>query len=71
MMAVLFTDQNKYIKVKPEQAKVIWQILNGEIQGTEQQQKYCLHVKSVYLNRYSKNTPKSYKDYLNSIDKRK
>lgn len=44
----------------PEQGRDAWLVLNGEEQGTPQQQAFCLSVKRLLLNWRSPLTPVSY-----------
>ena len=57
-MALIVTHDNKRHAVSPEKGLAIYQVLNGEIEGTPEQEKFCEQVKSVYLN--WRNAPKSY-----------
>lgn len=57
MAVVKLTDGKKLI-MPHEKAVVIWQVLNGEIDGTEEQVNFCTKVERVFLSRYK--APASY-----------
>lgn len=43
-----------------EKAKVIWEVLQGNIEPTPEQEKFCNNVKAIYLNWLNEDTPLSY-----------
>lgn len=49
-MALITFIDNRRLIMTPEKAHGIWEVLNGEIEGTKQQQNYCANVAAVYLN---------------------
>lgn len=59
MAIVRFTDGTSEA-VSPEVGAEIWRILTGEIEGDDEQQRYCERVSKIYLNWRRADCPQSY-----------
>lgn len=57
-MAVVKLFNGDQLTMSHERALTIWQVLNGELDGTDEQKEFCSKVEKVYLNRYK--APDSY-----------
>lgn len=64
-MAVVKLSDGNQLTMSHERALVIWQVLNGEIEGSEEQITFCSKVAKVYLNRYK--APDSYLSHYAEI----
>lgn len=51
-MAIVKLTNNQTLTISREKSHELWKILNGEKEGTEEQQKFCANVKKIYLNRH-------------------
>lgn len=49
-MALVILNNDKKIQMAPDSAVALWNVLTGKTEGNEQQQKFALTVKKVYLN---------------------
>ncbi len=57
-MAIIKLTNGNQLTMSHERAVIIWQVLNGEIEGSEEQVTFCSKVERVFLNRYK--APQSY-----------
>lgn len=57
-MAFIRFTNGRAMSVSAEQGAAIWRILNDEVQGTPEQQRFCSLIRRIYLN--PKNAPASY-----------
>lgn len=49
-MAYIILNNKKTITISAEKANQMWLVLNGYIEGTEEQQDFCSKVSKIYLN---------------------
>lgn len=49
-MAIIRLTNNQQITVSKERAHEAWAVLNGEIEGTEEQQEFCTKIKKIHFN---------------------
>lgn len=57
MAYVKLTDgTGKYLPA--DKALLIWQVLNNEVEATDEQRKFCMKIDKVYLNRHK--APQNY-----------
>lgn len=59
MAIVKLSDGSQRI-LNNEQATALWQVLNGEVEPTKEQEAFAARVDKIYLNRHK--APKSYID---------
>lgn len=59
-MAVLQMHNRQNIEISPEKGHELWLVLNGEKEGTAEQQEFCMRVKRLYLNWRRNDLPESY-----------
>lgn len=57
-MAIVKLVDGQTISLPHEKALVMWQVLIGEIEPTNEQQAFCSKIDRIYLNRYK--APESY-----------
>lgn len=52
MSFVVFNNgTNKHLT--PEQGLALWEVLQGRVEPTKQQEQWCLNIKRLYLNKYT------------------
>lgn len=64
-MAIVKLNNNQTVTLSREKAEDIWAVLNGDIEGTKEQQEFCSKIKKIYLNRH--HAPQSYLDKYATI----
>lgn len=57
-MAFITLKSGKHYSVKAKPAIRLWEIMQGQRQGTEEEMRYCDKVDKIYLSRY--NAPMTY-----------
>ena len=57
-MAVIHFNNGEKKIITREQGKVIWEVLNGDVEPTAEQEEYCLRIKNFYMG--WRNAPDSY-----------
>lgn len=57
-MAFIILKSGKHYSVKAKPAIRLWEIMQGQRQGTEEEMRYCDKVDKIYLSRY--NAPMTY-----------
>lgn len=61
-MAVIQLNTGKGVEVTHEKALACWNVLQGTVEGTEEQQKFALRVKAIYFNWRRDDIPASFYD---------
>jgi hypothetical protein len=59
-MALIRLNNGREVAVPAEKANAVWEVLNGDKPGTDEQQRYCMTVRRVWLNWRNPSTPYSY-----------
>ena len=59
-MALVKLISGQGIELSAEKGAAIWQVMQGELEGSKEQQAFCATVQNVYLNRYNSDLPMSY-----------